>query len=491
MNYTDHDGTNFDFTYAPGIASEQIIGFEMAGQIWSSYLTDDVTVRIHVESTDELPENIVGAAMPGKNKKVDYDKLWKKMSEDITSSEDLLAFNNLPSTEKEFSVLIDGVELDKTKEFKLTNANAKALDLLNDNHKKLDGHIIVNDLSGSSTVGWDYDALRSDTISDDAIDFLSMAIHEVGHVLGFVSGIDDDGWLKILTESREKGKEIKDSDFKFATPLDLFRYSEESAARGEIDISTGGNPFFSLDGGNTKLGDFANGEHSEFGGDGYQASHWKQDSSQGVMNPVLPFGERKEVSALDITAMDVMGWNVNSSVSLDWNDVYNSAIASSQTAMIEDRSKDVEKMIKESNKYKGIHWFGSKGFGSRGYRYFWQAGLFQQIGYKFMEASEEIQEINLEEGTAQLHLQTNNLVEESVADVFSNIDNFYEEVDSQEKALEVEQNIFVTINKDLENTEIIFDKQNNQTWLLKKIFEPIEVKNVFSDSWLLSDVMKT
>ena len=64
-------GTQFDFTYAPGISSEQIIGFEMAGAVWSSYLQDDVTVRIYVESTDQLPEDVVGAALAGKKKKVD------------------------------------------------------------------------------------------------------------------------------------------------------------------------------------------------------------------------------------------------------------------------------------------------------------------------------------------------------------------------------------------------------------------------------------
>ena len=377
-----NDETVFDFTYAPGISQEQIIGFEMAGAVWSSHLQDNTTIRIHVESTDELPNNLLGAALPGKKEKIDYEKLWKKMSEDVTSDNDVLAFANLPSREKEFEVLFEGVELDKTKEFRLTNANAKALDLLDDDRKKLDGYIVVNDLAGSSAVGWDYDSLRNSEIAENNVDFLSVAMHEIGHVLGFVSGIDDDGWLKVLTESREKGKEIKDDAFKFASPLDLFRYSNASG-QNKLDISTGGNPFFSIDGGNTNLGNFANGEHIEFGGDGYQASHWRQNSSLGIMNPMLPTGERKNISDLDLTAIDVVGWDIDGSVSIDWQTLYQNALNNVETAIIEDRTKDIEKMVKESQ-YDGRRSRSS----SRSY-YSFQHGLWQTTILEESGSSEE------------------------------------------------------------------------------------------------------
>ena len=341
-------GTQFDFSYAPGTSIDQIIGFEMAGEIWSSYLNDNVTVRIHVESTDQLPEDVVGAALPAKEEKVKYEKLREQMSEDLTTSEDRLAFDHLPSADKEFSVSIDGVELNKTKEFRITNANAKSLDLLDDDRKKLDGYILVNDLTGNDAVGWDYDALRSGEIQGNEVDFLSVAMHEIGHVLGFVSGIDDNDWLEVLTKSQSEGKEIKDKDFKFASPLDLYRYSESTAATGKLDLSTGGDPFFSIDGGNTRLGNFANGEYSDFGGDGYQASHWQQGSFQGIMNPILPVGQRNNVSNLDLTAMDVVGWDMENA-DLNWEQLYTNAVANSETAMVEDRTKDVEKLVKESD----------------------------------------------------------------------------------------------------------------------------------------------
>ena len=343
-----NSGTQFDFTYAPGTSAEQILGFEMAGEVWSSLLSDDVTVRIHVESTSELPDEVVGAALPGKKSKEDYKDVKQALATDATSRDDALAFNNLPDDYKEFSILVDGQELDDIKEFRLTNANSKSLGLLKDEADKLDGYILVNDFSGNSSVGWDYDALRSTTASGNDIDFLSVAMHEIGHVLGFVSGIDDNDWLSVLTESVEEDGELEDKDFKFASILDLYRYSDSSPEPGEIDLSVGGNPYFSIDGGNTNLGNFANGEYTQFGGDGYQASHWQQFSNQGIMNPILPQGERRDISDLDLTAFDVIGWDINTAAAPSWDELYDNAVAEASTASIQNRDEDIENLIRES-----------------------------------------------------------------------------------------------------------------------------------------------
>jgi hypothetical protein len=48
-------------------------------------------------------------------------------------------------------------------------------------------------------------------------------------------------------------------------------------------------------------------------GDGYQASHWKDDLGLGIMDPTAAPGERLSISALDIEAMDVVGWNLGPS----------------------------------------------------------------------------------------------------------------------------------------------------------------------------------
>lgn len=440
-------GTQFDFTYAPGTSMEQIIGFEMAGAVWSSYLQDDVAVQIYVESTDQLPEDVVGAALPGKKQNVKYEELRYEMYENVTSSDDVLAFNNLPGN-KDFSIIVDGQKSGRTKDFKLTNANAKALDLFEykkDEYDQLDGYILVNDLAGSSTAGWDYDALRNKDISSNDLDFVSVAMHEIGHILGFVSGIDDEGWLKVLSEAREKAEEkneeLKLKDFKFASPLDLYRYSDASAAVGELDLSSGGDPFFSIDGGNTRLGNFANGEYTDFGGDGYQASHWQQNSSQGIMNPILPMGERRDISALDVRAMDVIGWDINTSEYPSWYEMYDTAVFNSRTAIIQDRSEDVEDMIKDS-RYKGRSSTRSSWAGS----YSFQLGYWQYTTFDAVDTSEAI----MDESTIENELGTDITIEESAI-----VNESEPNITIEESAIvtELDSNTITEVFPDLEKDE--------------------------------------
>lgn len=367
-------GTQFEFSYAPGTSQAQILGFEMAGEIWSQYLTDDVAVHIYVETTDQLPENVIGGALPGTKKDVKYDKLWKEMSDDITTWDDLTAFNNLGG-EKEILAFVDG-KRGKVKDMKLTNANAKALDLLDGDRDKLDGYILMSDLSGQSNVRWDYDPLRSNGIAKNELDFLSVALHEVGHILGFTSGLDDGEWLNVVTKARDEGKELKVDKMKFATPLDLFRYS----GSGQLNLSIGQDSYFSIDGGRTNLANFSTGEYSDLGGDGYQTSHWQQrgENVLGIMDPMLKLGARREVSTLDTLAMDVIGWNVSNPAQLDWQDMYADAVESAEDALVADRTKDVEKMIKESETYHGRRGRRSRG-GRRNQIALWQNIKFQTL----------------------------------------------------------------------------------------------------------------
>ena len=459
------EGTQFDFSYAPGVTPEQIVGFEMAGEIWSQYLTDNVTINIHIDMTNELPENVIGGALPGMKKDIKYEDVWKKMSQDISTLNDLTAFNNyvpgdgqlfelwekmLTDTTtsdditgfekdiagdkkasklwkeiikdapiqsdltgfndyvtdndklfdlweemsedndrnlKEFSASINGKKINKLSKMKVTNANSKALGILNGDRDNLDGYIVMSDLSSQSNAEWNYNFLRESSVKDNELDFVSVAIHEVGHVLGFVSGIDDGDWLNVVTEANEEGKEIKADKMKFATPMDLFRYSGEN----EMDFSMGANSYFSIDGGQSNLGDFSTGEYQEMGGDGYQASHWKHSDNNalGIMNPALKLGQSREVSSLDVTAMDVMGWDVVNPGQLNWQELYENALDNADDAVIKDGSKDVEKMIEESETYHGRS--GSRGSRSRRNQLgLWQNIKFQTLDFSSVEVKPEL-----------------------------------------------------------------------------------------------------
>jgi hypothetical protein len=75
-------------------------------------------------------------------------------------------------------------------------------------------------------------------------------------------------------------------------------------------LAAGSQSYFSLDGGNTVEAQLAAGEQG-FGSDedGYQTSHFKSETNS-VLDPALRLGQVKRLTNLDLTALDVIGWDV-------------------------------------------------------------------------------------------------------------------------------------------------------------------------------------
>ena len=100
------------------------------------------------------------------------------------------------------------------------------------------------------------------------------------------------------------------NEYSVLDTLDMFRYSATSLPLP--DLTPGGTPYFSLDGGATSLAPFATGEYH---GDGWQAGHWQ--GGQGIMDPSLPDNEIHNLTPLDLRAMDVIGWDLAISADFD------------------------------------------------------------------------------------------------------------------------------------------------------------------------------
>ena len=185
--------------------------------------------------------------------------------------------------------------LDTLNRVGLTTANARALGRFTS--ASSDGTVRFNSLVG-------FDLNPDDGITPGLYDFVGAATHELGHVLGFLSGVDD---LDLAHGTRPAG------DFS-SNLLDLFRYSALSYAAGNsvTDYTADPRPkYFSLDGGATAV-DF--GVASEFAtgvvyGDGYQASHWRPNQDLGVMEPYTVPGEALAIGPSDLLALDVIGWD--------------------------------------------------------------------------------------------------------------------------------------------------------------------------------------
>ncbi|WP_424100607.1 NF038122 family metalloprotease [Moorena producens] len=299
---------DFDFSYQPGTSLEQMLGFEMAGQIWSYYLTDDITVKIHVEMTDSLPSNILGGALPGLQKNKNYGTFLQKLESDITSKDDEIAHNKLQDDKDDndnihYQAMFESGNGWNNTNIALTNANAKAIKY-HSNNSLIDGYIVMND-----TFNWSYDYQRNAPTPLDAVDFLSVGIHEIGHILGFVSGVDS-----TILADYDASDEMNLERLMRTTALDMYRYSELSEDEKKLELGYGANAYFSIDEGNKALAYFSEGKDLNMGdgGDGYQASHWDGHGNDlGIMKPALGWGERADISPLDLRAFDVIGWDLN------------------------------------------------------------------------------------------------------------------------------------------------------------------------------------
>jgi hypothetical protein len=81
-----------------------------------------------------------------------------------------------------------------------------------------------------------------------------------------------------------------------------------SQGAGVIDWTADSrDKYFSIDAGADIVTTFSEGVNF---GDGRQASHWRDGLGIGVMDPTAGAGELLSISANDIEAFDVIGWNV-------------------------------------------------------------------------------------------------------------------------------------------------------------------------------------
>ncbi len=310
----------FNFTYAPSASQIQIAAFEMAGKIWSSYLTDNVTINIAVDVQKDFAGNTIAGAIARSN---DYwfstyaDAL--KDDADPTSTDQTVVRShtvNGSSFEARYDAIVSNrlVSSQQTgSKLSINSANAKSVGSVGRGidtkaSNVLDGYIVMRDLTGTNT-SWSYNFNRQNTVAANSVDFIGVAIHEIGHVLGFQSSIDRP-WIGASNLSSSEYKLALRERVNQASPLDLFRYSNKSRVGSEIniDLSVGGNQYFGLGtDGATFVGRFDNGVDTTRGGNGFQASHWQ---SGGIMDAEIHRGQTAAITGLDLIAFDAIGWDI-------------------------------------------------------------------------------------------------------------------------------------------------------------------------------------
>jgi hypothetical protein len=261
----------------PGTAA--YTGFAAAAYYWQSVLSDNVTVTFEVGFTSAgFDPTTLGSASSSSSDKT--QTAWRNaLIADATTALDAVATQHLaPFTSANVN---------------LNTSLQKALDLYTGGANNVDASISFN-----SARPFDFDT--RDGFATVSSDFVAVAVHEMGHALGFTSDV----W------------QLSDSD---STPsnTDMFRYKD-----GALDFTWGGSPYFSIDGGATQL--FGRSGFAS-GADGFQTSHWMEgtrihdgiscttltQAQIGVMDPTGGLCQEGIVTAQDLAAFDAIGWNVN------------------------------------------------------------------------------------------------------------------------------------------------------------------------------------
>jgi hypothetical protein len=296
----------FNFTPAAGTSQLAIDGFNTAGSLWSAVLKDNVNVNININFTN-LSTGTLGQTS-STTRSFGYDRVYNALTNDRTSADDNTAVNSL-SSGSTFNLLLNRTAnnpngagsatpyLDSNgdannKTINMTTANAKALGLA-DNGSSADASIAFSNL-----FTWDFD--RNNGITTGAYDFVGIAAHEIGHALGFNSGVD-------ILDGNSSGTFYNDNQFPYVSPLDLFRYSSDSKNANAIDWTADKRAkYLSFDGGVTKIADFSTGD---IFGDGRQNGHWQDNLGLGILDPTISPGELLAISENDKRAFDAIGWN--------------------------------------------------------------------------------------------------------------------------------------------------------------------------------------
>lgn len=148
-----------------------------------------------------------------------------------------------------------------------------------------------------------YDFDPTDGVDPGKIDFEAIASHEIGHALGFNSFV---GF-----------KELSPTLPQFPTIWDLFRFRPGALTLNSITNDKrlqliGGEQVHFV--GESALG-LSTGGPDNSGGDGEQASHWKDDGQTGrfvgIMDPNAGQGLRLVSTAADLLALSYMGYKIN------------------------------------------------------------------------------------------------------------------------------------------------------------------------------------
>lgn len=329
--------SGLDIVLVPGAGlaanAGALAAFERAAARWEAVFSDPIVVTIDADFADLGNPAIIGQAgsvlLQGP-----FDLIRDALVADADADDDVVAA--MPTAAEFSASLPAGFSLSGN--VMGTKASLKALGFtgLDDDFGVSDATITFN-----STFAFDLDA--SDGVDPGTMDLETVAVHEIGHALGFLSAVDaiDGAVGGVVTPGT----------------LDLYRFAQRggnptSAARFTRSARS------AIPGREEVFDDVESESALSTGvssGDGRQASHWKDDALTGtfvgVMDPTLAFATIEPVTSADLRALDLIGYDrVPASVCGAAPDPAASCLLSSaalaSSVAIEDRTPDTRDQLK-------------------------------------------------------------------------------------------------------------------------------------------------
>jgi IPT/TIG domain len=264
--------------------------FIRAADIWESMISENITIYVDVDFGPTrfgtpFPDRHILGSTQGVLYELPYTQVRNQLVSIFHSDSETLALptSTLPTDLGGVSTMVvpDAV----LRELDLRPRTASATDE-------------ASAIGFNSAFGFDFDP--SDGLGPLETEFLDVAIHELGHVLGFTSGVG-------VTELHHLEQPA-------LSALDIHRFrpgvlSFQSEARV---LSSGGEQVYFTDGYEAPL---STGRPDGTGGDLHQPSHWKDDellhTYVGIMDPTLRRGTHLPITGWDLVALNRMGYGIS------------------------------------------------------------------------------------------------------------------------------------------------------------------------------------